>query len=99
MVATLAEQPPKPTPDLKSVLIEGMTALRSVTGTEGALKAMRMNEGLTNSRYDAALKADLPADVRSVVEKNRDDERRHLQYIEQCLQSESWKSAGASPTR
>jgi uncharacterized protein (TIGR02284 family) len=95
-IRRLGAQPPEHTPDMKGVLIEGMTALRSITGTEGALKAMRMNEQLTNTRYEAALKADMPAEVRNVVEKNREDERRHLQYIEQCLQNESWKSTASA---
>jgi rubrerythrin len=91
-IRRLGEQAPENTPDLKGYFIEGMTALRSITGTEGALKAMRMNEQLTNARYEAALQSDMPADVRTLVQKNREDERRHLKYIEQCLSDESWKN-------
>jgi uncharacterized protein (TIGR02284 family) len=71
--------------DFKGFLIEGMTAIRSAMGTKGALKAMKTNEVLTNRRYDAALQEDLPPRVRDIVMRNRDDERRHLQYIESCL--------------
>jgi rubrerythrin len=95
-IEALGEQPPAHTPDVKGVLIEGMTALRSITGTEGALKAMRMNEQLTNSRYEAALQSEMPSEVRAVVEKNREDERRHLQYIDHCLKNETWTRADAA---
>lgn len=73
--------------DFKGFLIEGMTAIRSATGTKGALKAMKTNEVLTNRKYDKALEEDLPPRVRDLVLRNRDDERRHLQYIESCLTS------------
>src|SRR6185437_7161094 len=77
-ISQLGGEPPVFKQDFKGFLIEGFTALRSKTGTEGALKAMKGNEKLTNAVYDRALSWDLPLDVRSVVEKNRVDERRHL---------------------
>ena len=71
--------------DIKGVLLEGLTALRSVTGTEGALKAMKTNEEVTNRVYDEAFQSSMPEEARAIVERNRDDERRHLSYIERCL--------------
>jgi uncharacterized protein (TIGR02284 family) len=71
--------------DFKGFLIEGMTAIRSATGTKGALKAMKTNELLTNRSYDKALAEDLAPRVRDLVMRNRDDERRHLQFIESVL--------------
>jgi rubrerythrin len=68
--------------DVKGVLLEGMTALRSVTGTVGALKAMRMNEKLTNRNYEKASHAGLPLEAVELVTKNLADERRHLTTIE-----------------
>lgn len=68
--------------DLKGVLLEGLTALRSVTGTLGALKAMRMNEKLSNRMYERALEARLPSAARDMIVRNREDERRHLAAIE-----------------
>lgn len=63
----------------------------SAVGTRGALQAMRTNEGLTNSRYQAVLERPLPADVAAVVQRNREDERRHLAFIELALEQEVWK--------
>lgn len=84
-------EPPESSRDFKGFLIEGFTALRSVTGTEGALKAMHLNEKLTNSRYDRALSLALPPDARMIVEKNRSDERRHLEYIESAIRAKVWE--------
>lgn len=69
---------PKDGPDLKGILLEGMTALRSATGTLGALKAMRMNEKITNKSYAKALELPLSQEFLDVVMRNREDERRHL---------------------
>jgi uncharacterized protein (TIGR02284 family) len=76
---------PKVGRDAKGILIEGMTALQSALGTKGALKAMRTNEQRTNHDYDRALEGPLPADVRAIVERNREDELLHLEYIERAL--------------
>lgn len=71
--------------DLKGIALEGMTALRSGFGALSALRAMRMNELLTNARYEAALRQDLPESARAIVARNRTDERRHLDFIEYAL--------------
>jgi rubrerythrin len=67
-------------PDTAGALIEGLTALRS-TGETGALKALKTNERLTNAAYAAAIREDLPSDVALLVQKNREDERRHFNFI------------------
>jgi uncharacterized protein (TIGR02284 family) len=85
-VRLLGGEPERAGRDLKGILLEGLTALRSVTGTMGALKAMRMNEKLTNRSYERALEAKLPPAARDVVLRNREDERRHLAAIEQHIE-------------
>jgi uncharacterized protein (TIGR02284 family) len=84
--------------DVKGSLIKGFTALRSVTGTEGALKAMKTNEQLTNRQYDDAMSLEMPEEVREVVEKNRDDERRHLAFIEAVIDRRVWETTGDQPS-
>ncbi|MES2642981.1 MAG: DUF2383 domain-containing protein [Myxococcota bacterium] len=70
-------------PDLKGVLLEGMTAIRSAMGEGPALRAMRDNERFTNRRYVKALETPgLPDEVRNLIASNREDERRHLAWIE-----------------
>ena len=85
-------QAPEYSRDFKGFLIQGFTALRSVTGTEGALKAMKSNELLTNKTYDEALSWDLADDVKDVVKRNREDERLHLNYIEKAIESRVWEA-------
>ena len=82
VIEELGGEAQEPGRDVKGVLLEGMTKLRSVTGTKGALKAMRMNEKLTNKSYDDVAEKDLPTSAQEVVMANRDDERRHLAAIE-----------------
>lgn len=83
--------------DLKGTLIEGFTALRSVVGTEGALKAMKTNEQLTNRHYYDLLSLELPDEVREVIEGNLEDERRHLAYVEQSIERRVWETGGERP--
>lgn len=83
--------------DLKGYLIEGFTALRSVTGTEGALKAMQGNEKLTNRVYGEATKLDLPTHIMQLVQQNYSDEQRHLRYIEQVLETKPWSTKRKEP--
>lgn len=105
VVRGLGGEPLSPGRDLKGVLLETMTALRSVLGTTQALKAMRTGEQLTNRQYDEAVRLDLPRHVQAIVARNREDERRHLEYIEGAikqLESESGRGTdrpgGSRPT-
>lgn len=77
--------------DIKGFFIEGMTALRAAMGTEQSLKAMQTNEKLTNKEYDKAAKMVLPARVDELVRRNFDDERRHLEYIEDAIARRVWE--------
>jgi uncharacterized protein (TIGR02284 family) len=85
-IVALGGIPPEFSKDFKGHLIDGFTALRSITGTQGALSAMRSNEQLTNRKYAKALEEKgLPSDIRTVVENSYADEQGHLQYIEDRL--------------
>jgi uncharacterized protein (TIGR02284 family) len=71
--------------DFKGYLLEGFTSIRSKMGIKGALKAMQSNEQTTNKKYREALEPEMPKDVRDLLEKNYDDEKRHLAYVEEQL--------------
>jgi uncharacterized protein (TIGR02284 family) len=87
-IRSLGGTPPKETPDFSGLLQKGYTALRSITGTEGALNAMETNEQSTNKAYAEALEeTGLPEDVRILLAKNRADEARHLEYIQNTLET------------
>jgi rubrerythrin len=68
-------------PDLPGLSIETMTAAYALTGSIGALMAMQGNEIVTNDAYAQALARHLPDDIRAMVERNAEDERRHLAAI------------------
>ena len=72
--------------DVAGFLIEGFTAVRSVTGTGGVLSAMRVNEMVTNAGYEKAARNQASSsDVRWLIEWNYQDEKRHLSWIERSL--------------
>jgi rubrerythrin len=77
--------PPELTQDFKGYFITGFTALRSLTGTKGALNAMETNEWLTTSKYEEAVTWDFPADIATIVQSNLADEQRHLMFIREKL--------------
>ncbi len=91
-ISAMGGTPPSMSPDLKGFFIEGFTSLRSMTGTEGALKAMLTNEKLTNKRYEKALESDFSEDILELIRQNREDERRHLEYIQEALTNRLWES-------
>lgn len=96
-IRRLGGEPPKRGRDLKGFFLEGFTAVRAATGTEGALKAMHTNEELTNRRYQDALDSGLPAEALDVVRRNREDERRHLAFIDQVLRDKMWEQPPPPP--
>jgi hypothetical protein len=67
--------------DFKGAILEGMTKWRS-RNTLGALRAMRMNEKLTNRVYDRESGIYMPPIGQAIVLENLADERRHLAAIE-----------------
>jgi len=95
VVQAMGGTPPEFSPDFKGFFIQGFTALRSLTGTEGALKAMETNEKLTNKTYEEASSWDLPLDAASLVRSNFEDERLHLRYIQTALRNRIWEGKGA----
>ena len=85
MVQYLDGKPIKPTPDLKGYLMEGFTTLMSISGSIGAMEAMKANEVLTNKKYSEAAALDLPEEVKKLVLSNYSQEQRHLDYIEDVI--------------
>ena len=68
--------------DLKGVVLEGLTTVRSYGGTLAALRAMRTNERFTNYSYRKTASIALAPIARIVVAQNYADEQRHLAMIE-----------------
>jgi rubrerythrin len=90
LVAAGAE-PVETKTDLKGALLKGFTAATSTAGVEAALLAMVANEELTNHTYAAALGLPLLPEQRRVVEKNYDDEKRHLAWLKRAARERPWR--------
>jgi rubrerythrin len=84
-VLELGGTPPELTSDFKGFVITGFTALRSLTGTKGALEAMETNERLTSSKYQDAAKLVWPTDLSSLIQSNLADEQRHLSFVREAI--------------
>jgi len=84
-VLELGGTPPELASDFKGFFISGFTALRSLTGTKGALEAMETNEKLTTSRYQDAAQLVWPTDITSIIQSNLSDEQRHLAFVREAI--------------
>jgi uncharacterized protein (TIGR02284 family) len=72
--------------DIKRVLTKGKVLIGNIAGDRGILMAMKANEDDTNNAYDRAVnRSDIAVDVKSLLERNLADERRHRAWIEQRL--------------
>lgn len=92
-IVALGGEPPAIRRDVKGIFIEGVTALRAAMGTEQSLKAMLTNEKLTNREYEKATKMALTADIDALIRRHREDERRHIQYVEDAIARRVWEQA------
>ncbi len=93
MIRSYGGQPPEFSKDFKGFLLQAFASVRSVTGTEGALKALRSGEVMTNKSYGDAVSQNFPPLVMVLLKRNYEDEQRHLAYIDQCLNTRAWEKA------
>lgn len=73
-------------PGLMRMLTEGAVVIGGLGHDRGVLKAMSTNEAVTNRSYEQALEKLADHPVANVVRQNREDERRHKQWIDSRLQ-------------
>lgn len=92
-IRTLGEKPPEFSRDLKGYVLGVFTKVRSLTGTEGALKALKSGEETTNRKYETAVKMDFPTNVKNLIERNFQDAQKHLSWIENAINTKAWKKA------
>jgi rubrerythrin len=70
-------------------IIVGYTKLSSQEDRTAVL-AMRGNEELTNGTYASALRGEAPDDLKRVLERGFEDERRHIAWIREAILSRGW---------
>lgn len=85
LVVELGETPADK-PDIKQVLTKGKVVMAGLIGDRLIHLAMKTNEDDTNTAYERAVsRDDVASHIRDVLVRNRDDERRHRDYIERRL--------------
>ena len=88
-LVTAAGYKPATKGDAMRFLTKGKVVIANVAGDKGVLTAMRSNEETTNQKYDEALGNDRFAaspEIRQVLTRNREDERRHTAWIESRIE-------------
>lgn len=68
--------------DAKSVLTTGKVVLANMIGDHAIIRAMKTNEDDTNTAYERAVQhKEVTPEVRTVLQSNLEDERRHRQWM------------------
>jgi rubrerythrin len=76
-------------PGLMRVLVEGTVVIGGLGHDKGILRAMSKNEAIVNRTYEAALeKLSVSSPVYELVRRNREDERRHKDWIDSVLSAD-----------
>jgi uncharacterized protein (TIGR02284 family) len=85
----LGNQPPSG-PDVKRVLTQGKVVIAGLMGDRAILMAMKTNEDDTNTAYERATsRNDVTPELRALLQRNLEDERRHRGWIERRVQGMS----------
>ncbi len=85
IVKGMGDEPPTKG-DFMRFLTQGKVVLAALVGDQAILKAMKSNEDTTNQKYEESLgTSGLTPEVRQVLERNLQDERRHRAWIESRL--------------
>lgn len=74
--------------DVKRFLTQGKVVIGGLMGDKAVLQAMRTNEDDTNTAYERAIHfSDAPPATLQVLERAREDERRHCDWILSTLKT------------
>lgn len=92
VVKTYGGTPSTEEKDIRSLFLGGATALQSLIGVEGALRALHTGEKVTNKDYSEAVQWDVPEDVKIVLRDNYGDEQRHLRFVEIAIRDKVWET-------
>lgn len=86
-IEDLGGHPPDRSQDFKGYVIEAFTAIRSFTGSKGALKAIKITEDITNRYYGEVVSWEAPSDIKEALRTYFSEEKVHLDYITSNLQA------------
>ena len=95
-IMRLGGEKPELKVDLMGRMADWVTSLRSMSGTSGALHAMKTAEKYHNSHYGEAVKWDVgDAEIATMLSRFYDDEKRHLAFVEERLSAHAAAGGGA----
>ncbi len=82
LVLDLGGHPPSFSRDFKGFLTSGYTAIKVAGGKLRTLDAMETNEIISKRYYNKALSMTLPRNIKEIINRNLNDEKRHLHTIQ-----------------
>lgn len=82
LILELKGHPPSFSKDFKGFVTAGYTTIKIAGGKLSALEAMETNEIISNRYYNKALSTMMPRNIKTIIRKNLDDEKRHLHTIQ-----------------
>jgi uncharacterized protein (TIGR02284 family) len=86
--------------DLRQVVTKGKVLLGGLSGESAVLEAMRSNEAGTTRAYEDAMgMPGVPVDVLALLERHRDDERRHRDWMARRIGSTTPRVGAPVPTK
>jgi uncharacterized protein (TIGR02284 family) len=87
-VRELGDHPPSPSRDLQGAVSEKVAKIRSsMSGTEGALKALGGAEEKLGDRYRTLVPDHMPDATTGVLKQHLSDQKLHLDYINLNIKS------------
>ncbi|MBA3709962.1 MAG: hypothetical protein H0W83_14220 [Planctomycetes bacterium] len=81
VLRALGQEPPSFDRDLKGYVMACVTALRSASGSDGAVRAVSAIGYALVERFEDAMAWDVPLEVRIMFQSNQADVRRHLDQL------------------
>jgi rubrerythrin len=94
-IVRLGGQKPDLQVDLMGRMADWVSTLRSMSGTQGALHAMKTAEQYHNRRYGEAVTWDIDdEEIVTMLTRFHDDEKRHLAFVEEKLAASSAVGGG-----
>ena len=72
--------------DLKQILTKGKVVIAELGGDKAILKAMKMNEEVTNKSYEEMVNEPFPGTIKLILQNGLADERRHRAWLNATLE-------------
>lgn len=72
--------------DAMKILTKGKVVIAGLVGDEAILKAMRVNEEVTNTKYEDAVEEGYPEQIQALLRQGLADERRHKDWLETTIE-------------